>query len=227
MNLLAVDTATGSCGVSVLGGDGRQAHCRIESGRTHARHLLSLIDQMLAACDARLNEMDGFAVTRGPGSFTGLRIGISTVKGLAAAWDRPLAGISSLEALATPVENYPGLICAMIDARKGQVYTCRYENQGSGLRAVTGETVQDPGKAAAVDRPCLFVGTGAVAYQDRIIAVAGERAIFARPWQHAIQPEVVALLGRQRLQAGPNDDPAAFAPVYIRPPDAVINSRRG
>lgn len=223
MNLLAVDTATGSCGVSVLCSDGRQAHCRIESGRTHARHLLTLINQTLAACDARLNEMDGFAVTRGPGSFTGLRIGISTVKGLAAAWDRPLAGISSLEALAAPFENYPGLICTMIDARKGQVYACRYKNQASGLRAVTSETAQDPETAAEIDCPCLFVGTGAVAYQDRIIAVAGERAMFARPWQHAIQPEVVASLGRQRLQAGQDDDPAGFAPVYIRPPDAVIN----
>lgn len=224
MNILAVDTATAGCGVAVLLSDGRQSQAMVFSGQTHASHLLPLIDKTLSSCGARLRDMDGFAVTRGPGSFTGLRIGISTVKGLAAAWDKPLAGVSSLEALAFPFTGGLLPVCALIDARKGQVYSGRYASDQDGFIRLNEEKALSPEEAAAVDQPCLFVGSGATAYRETITSVAGNQAKFAPPTQNSIRPEVVAFLGRQRLLAGQADDPAAFAPLYVRAPDATINN---
>ncbi|MGE5258948.1 MAG: tRNA (adenosine(37)-N6)-threonylcarbamoyltransferase complex dimerization subunit type 1 TsaB, partial [Hyphomicrobiales bacterium] len=102
MNVLAVDTATRSCGVAVLINSRPAAELETVSERTHSVRLMSMIRDVLTLAELELKEIDGFAVTVGPGSFTGLRIGISTVKGLALATAKPCAGVSTLEALAYP-----------------------------------------------------------------------------------------------------------------------------
>ncbi len=227
MNILAIDTSTTDCGAAVIQDDKVRSAAVLSGGQTHARHLLPLIHQVLATCGASLAEMDGFAVTRGPGSFTGLRIGISTVKGLVFACEKPLTSVSTLEALAYPFLGYPYDICALIDARKKQVYACRFRSAGEDLLPVTEEQVLFPEEAAAgLDGPCLFVGSGAAAYRETITAAADEKARFLPDLQNKLRPEAVAYLGRLRLSTGDTEDPGNLSPVYIRQPDAIINRGR-
>ena len=116
MRLLALDTATETCGIALLVDGGIQAELNFFHGQTHAKHLMSGVEAVLELTGVPLNDIDGFAVTRGPGSFTGLRIGISTVKGLALAMGKPVVGISSLDVLARQADNSQEWICPMIDA---------------------------------------------------------------------------------------------------------------
>jgi tRNA threonylcarbamoyladenosine biosynthesis protein TsaB len=120
MNLLAVDTSTCSCSVAVMTGDRIASELTSLSSRTHTTHLMAMIRDALARAHTEPAALDGFAVTVGPGSFTGLRIGISTVKGLAFACGKPCVGISSLEALAAACPPHPYAICSVMDARKGR-----------------------------------------------------------------------------------------------------------
>ncbi len=223
MKLLAVNTATPRCGVAVVDEERVSAHFVIDSRQTHARQLLPLIDQTLAISGLALSDLDGFAVVRGPGSFTGLRIGISTVKGLAAACDKPLTGVSSLDALAFPFRECAEPVCALIDARKDEVYACWYRFDGDTMGKLTPEEVLAPERAAATfDGPRLFIGTGARAYRGIIEQAAGKDARFVLPFQDDIRPETVAHLGLAQLRGHLTEPLERFAPVYIRPPDAVV-----
>ena len=222
MKILAVNTATPNCGVAVVDEETVSAHFVLNSRKTHARQLMPLIDRTLAACRLDLSDLDGFAAVCGPGSFTGLRIGISTVKGLALACDKPLAGISGLDALAFPLSEYSGPICTLIDARKSEVYACWYRFVNSAMEKLTDETVLPPEDAVLRENgACLFVGTGAQIYHDMIQKNTNGRARFAPVFQNDINPEVVAHLAIRRFRENRTESPDDFAPVYIRPPDAV------
>jgi tRNA threonylcarbamoyladenosine biosynthesis protein TsaB len=210
--------------VAVVDEKAISAHAVINSGETHARQLLPLIDRTLSSCRLTVADLDGFAAVRGPGSFTGLRIGISTVKGLAAACGKPVTGVSSLEALAYPFSDWAFPVCALIDARKGQVYACWYRFKDDRPEPLTDEEVLPPKEAAArFSGPCLFVGTGAGVYRSVIEGIAGSEARFALPFQNDIRPETVAHLGLRRLRDKETESLDDFAPVYIRPPDAIIS----
>ena len=144
MNLLAVDTSTRSCSVAVMTGDRIASELTSVSSRTHTTHLMAMIREALALAHTEPAALDGFAVTVGPGSFTGLRIGISTVKGLAFACGKPCVGISSLEALAAACPPHPHAICSVMDARKGQVYTAVFRQKGAGVLRIGEERAVSP-----------------------------------------------------------------------------------
>ena len=116
MNLLAVDTSTRSCSVALLSGDRLLSETTVTDGKTHSVHLLPMIHDLLKGCRWVLADLNAIAVTRGPGTFTGLRIGISTVKGLAAAARIPVVGVGSLAALAWPHLGQGRAVAALIDA---------------------------------------------------------------------------------------------------------------
>ncbi|MGD9134883.1 MAG: tRNA (adenosine(37)-N6)-threonylcarbamoyltransferase complex dimerization subunit type 1 TsaB, partial [Desulfobacterales bacterium] len=157
MKILALDTATQSCSVAVTNDGFLSAELSIVKSQTHSKHLMELIHSVLEIAGFHPGDLDGLAVTIGPGSFTGLRIGISTVKGLAYALARPVVGISTLEALAWQCGQTSYLICPLIDARKGEVYGATYGfNEGrliqkTGPRAMVPEAVVEDIKS-----PCVF-----------------------------------------------------------------------
>ena len=103
------------------------------TGHTHSATSLPMAEQLLAGCGWSLSEVDGFAVTAGPGSFTGLRIGLASVKGMAFALDKPCVPLSTLEGLAYNLSGWPGLICPVMDARVGQVYTALFRWDGGAM----------------------------------------------------------------------------------------------
>ena len=227
MKILAVDTATQSCSVAVT--DQRQllAELTIANGRTHSRHLMHLIDTVFQIAGMKVEQMDGFAATIGPGSFTGLRIGISAVKGLAYALHKPMVGISSLEALAWQCSQTPFLVCAIIDARKKEVYSCRYRFKNRILVKEGGEQVASPGHILqGINEPCVFVGNGAVLYQQMITAELGELALFADDNRHIIRATTIAGLSLARIDQNSAADLKFLVPHYIRKSDAELNIGR-
>jgi len=224
--VLAIDTASRSCSVAVLDGNAVMAEINDVSGQTHSRHLMGMVDQALSMSVGQMVNVDGFAVTRGPGSFTGLRIGISTAKGLAEAAGKPLVGVSSLQALAWQVFPSDVMVIPMLDARRKEVYSARYTRDGETFKMVGAEQALSPEAAVdGIDMPCLLVGDGAVAYADRLGMVLGGHMQLALPFQHLIRASTVAFLARERLTAA-RDDRMTLAPCYLRQSYAEESRRR-
>ncbi len=226
MRVLAVDSAATSASAAAVEDGEVRAELVICTGRTHSRHLMEMIDQVLRLAAWKPRELDALAVTRGPGSFTGLRIGISTVKGLAMALDKPLAGVSSLESLALQCAVGRMPVCALIDGRKGEVYRARYRPADGALAAEGPEAVLPPAEAVGdVDQPTIFCGSGALLYRDLIRECLGDLALFAPPGGDFIRGGSVAQLAMAPLRHPENCRPERLVPRYIRRPDAEVNPR--
>jgi len=217
MKILAVDTATKSCSVAIVDKKSLLAEMTVVNEQTHSKHLLEMIRLVVKHSGLNLSELNGFAVTRGPGSFTGLRIGISSVKGLAAAQGKPIAGISSLDVLARQVSFSPYLICSIIDARRDEVYSARYRYKDGNLKKEGKERAVSPGDALdEINEPCIFVGSGAVLYRKAIKDKLGEYAYFAQAYENTIRASTVASLSMDRFEKGDT------VPNYIRKSDAQL-----
>ncbi len=219
MNLLAVDTSTTSCSVALFNGDRLLAEVVYAAGKTHSRHLMSMIHRILEACRCEPAGLGGIAVTRGPGTFTGLRIGISTVKGLAAATGTPVVGVSSLAALAFPFFLHDCPVVAMIDARRGEIYYTQYRGSAQpSTRVSVGapETV-----AAALPENAILVGSGALLYR-RVFENRSPSIRFADTMQHVIRAASVGRLALERFRKQDVDPIDALIPEYVRKSDAQI-----
>lgn len=225
MKILAFDTATISCSVALTEDARLLAEINLVNDTTHSRQLTDLIRDVCRLAETELKAIDGFAVTRGPGSFTGLRIGISTALGLAQATGRPIVGVSTLQALAAQAAAPSQMVCPMIDARRGEVYFATYKCTENHLVSQQSEQALSPGDAiGSISEPCIFVGSGAVLYLDIIRKRMGERALIAAEMNHTIRAATVASLAYLRLSTGDADDLMGFAPLYLRPSDAQSKS---
>lgn len=131
MRILGIDSATLVAGIAIIDVEKVLVEGFLQTRKTHSEKLLPLINYWLKEAEISLDELDGIAVTIGPGSFTGLRIGIATAKGIAMATGKPIIGIPTLDAIALNMSGYNGLICPILNARKSEVYTCLYISTGS------------------------------------------------------------------------------------------------
>jgi tRNA threonylcarbamoyladenosine biosynthesis protein TsaB len=217
MRLLALDTATRVCSVAALV-DGRIVHEIVdESGDTHSRHLMALVERAVSRSVGRIDAFDGFAVTRGPGSFTGLRIGISTAKGLSAATGRPLLGISTLRVLAAQAPPTGRTILALLDARRNEVYRAAFRYREGGIHRLTPDAAAAPESAAdGIEGPSLLLGDGALRYRDRLLLAFRGDAVLAEPDRHGLRASTLARLAATRFpdRAG---SAAVLLPTYVRP----------
>lgn len=231
MRILALDTAcpTASCAITE---DGRLlAESAIHGARTHSQKLLPLIANLLASVDLTPSGIDLFAVSVGPGSFTGLRIGVVTAKGLAYATGRPLAGIPTLEALAYSVPSFDGVICPMIDARNQQAFCGFYERTSHGILSLAQDTVLhvEPlaDALARYDRNVMVVGDCASRFvspiQERWRAQGHGRTLLeAESVLFTTRAAATALLASMREpeamtgRPGEPGDPFALEPFYLR-----------
>ena len=224
MKILAVDTATKSCSVAIIEAGSLSAELTTLRDQTHSKHLMELIHRGLGMAGISAAELDGLAVTIGPGSFTGLRIGVSTIKGLAHALDKPVVGISSLDALAWQCADRSYLICALLDARKGEVYSATYRYSDDTLTPKSPENASAPEEALQkIEEPCVFIGSGAQLYRRNISSVLGDLAHFAPKSQNIIRASSVAFLSMQRFETLDTVAVADLVPHYIRKSDAELN----
>ena len=228
MKILAVDTATVSCGVGVIDGDALLAETITTVAETHSKHLMRMVDLTLNLAQCSLSDIDGFAITIGPGSFTGIRIGLSTVKGLAFASGKPLTGVSTLDVLASQCALDGKLICSMLDARKSEVYLCFYRYRNEQLAKEGPEIVIAPAAALKeIREPCIFNGDGAGIYREVIKAQVGEFAHFADAGDNVIRAATVARLGLKQFSVQATADAASLVPHYIRKSDAELKFGAG
>ncbi len=215
--ILAIDTASRTCSVAVCYDDTVRVEITDGGGETHSRHLMSMVACALEMAGDELQAMDALAVNHGPGSFTGLRIGISTAKGLAAAAAVPLVGVSGLAALAWQAAPTPHEICPMLDARRREVYSGRYRVAGDELVCLSDDTVCAPEEAVRdAARPCVLIGDGALAYRSRLEAELAGGILMPPSFQHAIRAGAIARAARARVDRAENDLPH-LVPKYLRP----------
>jgi tRNA threonylcarbamoyladenosine biosynthesis protein TsaB len=233
MRTLSLDTTTAIGSAALVEDDAvREERCG-DSARGHAERLPGELVSLLEANHLTFQDIDVYAVASGPGSFTGLRIGIATMQGLALAGGRKLAAVSALEALAHAAVEMPRreetFIASWMDAYRGEVFTALYRMTGSracdpaALVEVEGPSVGHPEAilerwSALVDlRRALFIGEGALKYSD----VIGSRA--AADVLRLGSPPLAGTIGRLALrQHSAHADPASVRPLYVRRPDAEI-----
>lgn len=223
--ILSVDTATPCSTVALTTGSRRDGRVlgilSISSNVTHSRRLLVAIERLLADTGILKEELSGFAVGLGPGSFTGLRIGMATVKGLSAASAKPMYGVSTLDLAAANCTD-SRLICSVLDARKKEVYTAFYRTDAVGQTNRITEIVAISPEALTeqITEPVLMVGDGLLAYGDYWQSQLGDQLTVAPA--HLWSPSA-ATLG---LMAGELDEPldvGTATPLYVRASDAELN----
>lgn len=224
MITLAIDTATRTAGIALLRDETILVEYFFNLPVNHSETVLPAVQQGFVLAGLRMADVDLFALTDGPGSFTGLRIGASTVKGLALATGKPVVGVSTLEALAYNVNEYPGFICPMLDARKGEVYAALYRPNGEGLfDIVMEERVTTLGEILPrIDGNTLFLGDGLAESGEIIRQRLQDRACFAPPNRQAVRASSVALIGRKKHSRGERLDVMNFVPRYLRRSEAEI-----
>jgi tRNA threonylcarbamoyladenosine biosynthesis protein TsaB len=239
MRILGIDTATSIASAALIE-DGRiiaeQIHGSPNRFQTtglkanHAEVVLSLVEAVLRDAGVSLCELSGFAVSIGPGSFTGLRIGLSTVKGLAYGLDTPVVGVSTLHANAARVENFDGLICSLLDARKKEVYGALFRRNGDGLARTTEDRVGSVAEIVALagkfagSEPCLFAGDGSIKYQKLLMDAFGSRAILTSGERYPSMASAVARLSGKQIHGNGGHNLTALVPVYLRPAEAELKT---
>lgn len=222
MLILAVDTTTRFGSVALVRGEEVLAEVNYASPSSHSRQVFQAVDDVVRLSGLKFDQIEGLAVAAGPGSFTGIRIGLSLVKALALASGLPLAAVSALEALALKL-IFPGsgLMVPMIDARKGEVFAGAYLAAEEGLQEVLAPGAFNPSSFLSrlpSDGPVSFIGTGADLYRTLIEEKIGNRALF---WNRSFNIAAeVGRLGQKQLASGQGLSPADLQPIYYRPSQA-------
>ena len=226
MYTMAFDTSTRSGSVALLKQDSVLAEILLNSGKNHSESVLPAVGEVLRFSGLQIRDVDLFAVTSGPGSFTGLRIGISIVKGLALAASKPVAAVSTLDALAYNLFYAPMAICPLLDAKKGQIYAAVYRPRKSGAPERAGpEVVADPQAFfASIRQDVIFTGDGATIYVHLMEKMLRGRFYVAPLHLRFIRASAVGLLAREKFIAGHTDDVIRLAPSYIRSPGVEANA---
>jgi tRNA threonylcarbamoyladenosine biosynthesis protein TsaB len=222
VKLLVIDTSTNSCSVALTENGRLSAEWLVNPESTHSTALLRSLDLVLESAGVDLAAIDAFGVTLGPGSFTGLRVGIATVKGLSLATGAPVVGFSSLAMLAMNLPFAACPVCPMLDARKNEVYAALYRC-GEQPETILGDCVVSPDEFLdCIREPTIFVGSGALRYRDTITARLGELARFAPSGCHVPRASSGALLAADCIARDKIIPAGELVPVYIRPSEAEI-----
>jgi tRNA threonylcarbamoyladenosine biosynthesis protein TsaB len=227
MRLLAVETATLTGGVALLDGERLVGESTLSVALTHSERLMAVVDRLLADCGWRAADLQGLAVSVGPGSFTGLRVGVATVKGLALGLGLPVAAVPTLDALAETLPWAALPVSPLLDARKGEVYLSLYRWTGERMARQWEYLALPPAEAAArLPRPVIVLGDGVPPCREAL-AAAGPGVHEAPPARRLPSAAVVGQLGLARLRAGETVEPDALTPLYLRPSEAQLRAAIG
>ena len=224
MLTLAIDTSTKSASIALLRDSDILSESFFNLDVNHSLVLLPALEHLLRLSSIQAGEIDLFACTMGPGSFTGLRVGASTIKGLALATGKPIAGVSTLEALAFNIVSPEISICPMLDAKKDQVYTALYRTgRNYSLERIESERVTDVRRfLQCIDEDVIFVGDGAAKYAGLISEMLPGKSYFASVCHQHVRAAVVGLLGKKKYSEGDILDSVTFAPAYLRASEAEM-----
>lgn len=229
MNILAVDTSGSVASVALIRDGILRYESYLDHKKTHSQILMPMIENAMDATKATMEDLDCMVSTIGPGSFTGVRIGVSTIKALAYAMDIPTFGVNTLDALAYNSIMHVGTICAMMDARCNQVYTALYESDGNSISqkgdyyAVTIKECKD---MWANDKSVKLVGDGAIAYEDFWLE-DNDRVSIAKSNMLKQRASSAAIFALSKIGEGmPMQTSIELEPFYLRLPQAEREYRQ-
>lgn len=220
MIVLASDTSTKRAHFALLEGVSLQHEVLITTEKKHGETILPAIEELLSMAGREIGEVDLFVTTVGPGSFTGIRVGVSALKGLAFALNKPLVGVSTLETLAMNVPDSSMVVCPMMDARRDEIYTGLYKFNGeAGVPEQTGEerAVAPADFLEKLNGDVLFLGDGAIRYERLIRRMLPKRSFFVPPSENDISAGAAGLLGVHKFRSGDFIESALLKPRYLRP----------
>ncbi len=230
MKILAIDTTTLFGSVALCDGMRTVAEEQLGVAVTHSERLVATIDHLLTLSSWEKKDIEGIAVAIGPGSFTGLRIGLATAKGIATGLSRPVAGVSSLLALACNGLFSDATVVSVIDARRAEVYYAAYKFTRGTHRTVLKEGLAAPADLCArlkkLKGRLLLTGDGVAAYESMLAAKLKGRAVIDAETLKFPRASFIARLALPRLKKG-GDDIAKLAPNYLRHSDAEIGFKGG
>ncbi len=239
MKILAIETSTLSGSVALINHAGLIGACRLGSETRHSEELMMAIDRILKQSGTLLSDLDGIAVSIGPGSFTGLRIGLATAKGLAMAKDKPMVLVPTMEVIAAAFPRSKGLIVPILDARREEVYWSLFEYRKKDLIRLKPDQVATPQDALneinrkrlespnPVPDEILFIGDGGLKYQKYIIEALGPRARFPSQADFSPSAKQVAERGLLRLEKGEVCSHEQAVPLYMRATQAELKWKAG
>ncbi len=235
MVILAIETSTGVGSIALLEATRQEenldpkgkilAEYTLNVSANHSARLMPAIDYLLREVSLSIRDIQGISLALGPGSFTGLRIGVSTVKGLAYALKVPVVGIPTLDALAQNVRYASSLVCPLLDARKKEVYAALYRGNGSGrLVKLSEDWVLSPADLISrIPEKTLFLGDGVSVYGRDLKEGLGAQALFAPPELFLPRAANVADLSLPAFRQGSTLDLFSFTPIYVRRSEAEIH----
>ncbi|MBF0489443.1 MAG: tRNA (adenosine(37)-N6)-threonylcarbamoyltransferase complex dimerization subunit type 1 TsaB [Candidatus Omnitrophica bacterium] len=231
MYILSLETSTKNFSLAVSHDEKLLRFRNVRTDRILESSMLSSIDKLLSSCDLTFDQVDALAVGLGPGSFTSLRVGLSTVKAFGLATDKKIVGICSLDVLASAVSKQKvDEICVVVDARRGNVYAAIYNMDLSLKTEYLLTKIEDV--LTRVKGKTLFVGDGATLYQKQIEEaykaqgkISSCRAVFADEKFSYPQARELAKLALKRLEQKKYDDPATIVPIYLYPQDCQVDRR--
>ena len=219
MLTLAIDTTGTTLSAALLEDQTIRAEVFVNTGENHSLHLLPAIKHVYDLAGASTEKTDLFVCTLGPGSFTGVRIGVSTIKGLAMATNKPVVGFSTLEALAGNQGAFSGFICPLLDAQRGEIYAAAYELDDSFIPQLRREArLTNIEQFLALYKgkdKVLFLGSGAVTNAELIKRTLPEAIIAPVQFCH-VRASIVGWLGLVKFYQGQMLDVMTFPPLYLR-----------
>lgn len=219
MKILAVDSSGLTATVAVYADGIILASQTVNNKKTHSQTLLPMIKDMMEHSGLKLEKIDAVAIAEGPGSFTGLRIGAATIKGLCLAIDKPLIPVSTLAGLAYNLAGCSSLICPILDARRKQVYTALYSFEKDELNELAAPSAQGIDELLCeLDNysDITFVGDGLPVFKEIISSKLGGRAHYAMPHMMLQNAASIAVLAAKMYENGVAVSADAFEPVYLR-----------
>ena len=221
MKILALDSSAAVATVALCEDDRLLAEYTVNNGNTHSETLLPMIEHLLRNFSMTAKDIDLFAASSGPGSFTGVRIGAATLKGLAFSMNKACIGVSTLEALAENLAFHKGLICPVMNARRSQVYTALFRSDGRSLERLTEDTAisiaELDEKLSEYGEPVAFCGDG---YDITVNALQNTEAIYVpERLRHQSAFSVAAVAYRYHLE-GKSVSDTEFKVTYLRPSQA-------
>ena len=222
MKILVIDTSGPVCGTAVLDGEKVYSEFTAQNRNTHSASLMPMIEAALNAAGSKLEDLDAVAAVTGPGSFTGVRIGVATAKGLAHGAGLPCIPVDALEALSMSAGDFDGVICPIQDARAGQVYGAafRKEERLTGDAPMKLEDYLDT--VEKLGERFLFVGDGVPVHRESIAKRLGDRAVFAPAYRCFLRPFAAGWIA---LKKGETTDYLGLQATYLRPPNAQKNKK--
>lgn len=220
MLTLAIDTSSMTASCAIVQDQKVVAEISTQHGKTHSQKIMPMIKTTLAMVDKQLKDVDLFAASVGPGSFTGIRIGVVTIKSLAYSLKRPVCGISTLEALAFTMPDYNGLISPMLDARNDQVYTAFYRKNNKQLEKIVDEcgiTIDEwLEKAKALNETLFVLGDGFPVHHEKLRASLGDNLLNSPQGIFFPRASATALLAEEAYRDNRSVTPMELKPQYLR-----------